>query len=1336
MIKNEFFFFFKMLFLAAITLITLSTPAPTPTIKLIYTGPTRGQFNPRNSDQNDCASFVSSSCYGGLGRVRTVIDRLRAEATEALVLSISGGGHYFPTILSRFDQRTELYVSLAGFDLTLLSLYDFTGPREEYFSPMLTRTRTVVSNLIPYDPASSWSIDMAMYPQHGVAVLSMFDAREKSDIWGTGFGRAMSISAAVDGGVARARARGASYVVVIFHMLTLEEVQASLMPLVLEKMDLVISTVTSDPGARTLVVTKWLNDTPGVAFNEQYAGEGVVYVNVTAAKGLLPVAGLVDLRALGATVPQHPLILAELVKVQAPFSLFFQQTAFTTGALLKGGILCRKAECTAGRYLTAALLEWGKRYLSLPGPRARYTIGLQNSGGIRSNLGPDNVSISQLLAACPFQNKVVMVRTTGAAVARAIQHSFSKWTNSSVVASGEGRFLCVAGFRFTFSVPLNVPVSIDVRDSNNSWVPLSLGDTVDVVTVGFLANGGDGHTSFLDAPRVASDLLASDAIREQSLWAAPDVSESFPFITISGERLPHSGFFCPAGSQLEGPSLTCKPCSAGLYRPFGGGEGGMCLPCPRGFYAPFANMSECVACPPHSRTAVGAGSECICVEGYLRVGNDTCERCPDNAYSAFGASECTSCPPNSLVIGDAPGRSAEDCLCVDGYYKFTNGTCRKCPDLRSCASPESGLPRRGYFYSRADAGEIKVCPEGARCDGMNTFPVALPGRWTAAREDGSEDPVFLRCASVVACPGSLKGGECPDGYKNKPMCTQCIKGYYLFSGTCVPCGRQGARASLRLPFGIVILILIICYFARKARSVGVPGRPMTTSIVSEFFQGMFVLGRIRQAYPPTVNYAMQVLSMPFSLNVEHLAIECYAPRAGFRAKWAMVVLVPVGLAAMFLVLGVVMVCVLGKGRKMYVFDRFVDGYLRVFLAFYLIFAVGAASPFSCTLQPDGRWSLDADPVLPCFEGWWWRFLPATVVSALAYIVLFPAFVFLVLFKNRRALIRSPAFRRRFGSLFLPFTAWFWGIVVIAESLLVTAALTAAYTIPAAAIPALIIVKTTSIILTVMFNPFPRFKEHLLSVGLKFNMVCLLLTAASIAPGVTTDRSKSAVIFFLLVLAGTTVSVGAVLYRFYLLYRRRRIKAINPELKQVLAAICSESGYAATLSWLRAELKFEGNTEILQDALLGLFSPVLESYLAGSKVIPDRRADDILIASVAPGTFTPHIVPHLRQHLLRTKSGIFLSLVRGLLSIERRKKPLQWPEGKGTEDSTQLFAYLFGSSFFHPRNTARMVESEHFLGAVRFLFLLTRPEDDADVAVDDEKPALLNIDEVDVEEDVV
>lgn len=1303
-----------------------------------------------------------------------MIDVLRDESMKSgdSVLVISAGGHYYPTLLSLFGDRAPLYVSLGGFDLTLVSIYDFAGPPEQFFSPLLTGVTSVVSNIVPSleyagERARSLVVDAGFFRMGAVTVgvLSMFPSHSSVSARPRRFGRHLSLAVAVDGGVARARARGAGFVVVIFQELTLEDVEKTLLPLVYERIDLVVATMTSEFGTatgRTSLVSRWLDDNrvrvvPGVGFNEQDASEGFVFFNVSvaaAAPGNLPSTGFIDLKLLGSSVPQHPQIFAELTKVQAPFAEFFRQVAFTAPSHLAGGSLCRKGECAAGRYIVSAVLEWGRSAFSFESlTPSKAVIGLQNAGGIRGSLGPGNVTVSQLQAAAPFPNKVVMVRTTGSAVANAIRHSFSRWSNLTTSVSGDGRFLCVAGIRFTFSVTLNLSVAIEV-DTRTSlgWAPLAMDDIVDVVTHDFFADGGDGQTFFASAPRVSSVKLVSDAAREQSQRAAPGVAgwDTAPLIVIKGEALPIADTFCAPGSQLSVDSLQCLPCSPGFFRPKGAEK---CLPCAKGSFAPSSGMTHCLSCPANSRLASDSPttdrgsislSACLCVEGYTRAtvavnattsatgsgGQNFCERCPSTSFSTFGSGVCTACPANSRVNPLIAARgSPDDCLCDEGFYKFSSFECRLCPDGGGCANPENGLPRRGYYLSRV-TGQVMVCPEGARCDGMRAAPVALPGRWTAVQDGeavSAVEPIFLRCASFVACPGGLSGGTCPKGYKNKPMCTQCEPGYYLFSGACWPCGQGGVKASLRLPIGVLALLVIFAYFTRKSRSAGVPGRPIITSIASEFFQGMFVLGRIRQVYPPTVNNAMQILSLPFSLNVEHLAVECYVRQAGFRAKWAMVMLVPVGLALCFVLAGLVGALVRRRSwRSGHLTDLLIDGYLRVFSAFYLVFAVEAMSPLSCTKQPDGTWSLDADPVLPCFNGWWWRLLPATTAAGVTYVFVFPIATVVVLFKNRGS-FTTPSFRRRFGSLFLPYTVWFWGIVAILESLLVTAALTAAYTIPAASIPALVIVKTVAIILTVMFRPFPRFGEYLVSIFVKFAMVGLLLTASAMVPGETTDRSRSAVIFFLIISAGSAVCVGAVLHRSFLIFRRRRVKSVHPELKQMLAAVCSESGYAAALSWLRIEHKVQGNTDGLQRSLLGLLSVVVEAFLSGNPVEPDQRSDDLLVASVAPGTFSPHIVPHLRYILVRDRPWIFLRLVHGLLSVEVRRNPITLPHGTQTPDSSALFAFLFGDNFFSAGNISRIVESSHFQSSLRFLSVITR-------RAEEEKPPLIKLSELDDDDD--
>ncbi|MBS6141446.1 MAG: bifunctional metallophosphatase/5'-nucleotidase [Bilophila sp.] len=147
--------------------------------------------------------------------------------------------------------------------------------------------------------------------------------------------------------------------------------------------------------------------------------------------------------------------------------------------------LCRVQECLSGDVLVDSLL-WGAR-------DSGASIALSVGGSVRSPLHTGVVTMGDLLTAMPFDNTLVVGDLTGKQLAEALEHGASGYE------SGAGRFLQVAGL--TYSVEPAKPAgqrvsAVSVRTKAGCWEPLRPEAVYRVVTVDYVAEGGDGFAAF------------------------------------------------------------------------------------------------------------------------------------------------------------------------------------------------------------------------------------------------------------------------------------------------------------------------------------------------------------------------------------------------------------------------------------------------------------------------------------------------------------------------------------------------------------------------------------------------------------------------------------------------------------------------------------------------------------------------------------------------------------------------------------------------------------------------------------------------------------------------
>eukprot|EP00932_Pfiesteria_piscicida_P020340 SRR837773.7144.p1 GENE.SRR837773.7144~~SRR837773.7144.p1 ORF type:complete len:865 (-),score=235.07 SRR837773.7144:848-3442(-) len=262
---------------------------------------------------------------------------------------------------------------------------------------------------------------------------------------------------------------------------------------------------------------------------------------------------------------------------------------------------------------------------------------------------------------------------------------------------------------------------------------------------------------------------------------------------------------CPAGTFGEiGVRVKCNLCPSGTYRGTPGGELATnclkceagtvgaepgrtaCANCTAGFYAAELGKTECLACPLGEYTDAAGRSGCL--------------RCPLGHYAdQRNSTVCSAC----LVAGSGtrtPGaRSSEECVCDQGSYLASGGSCRPCPDKMLCPQGSS----EASLLSVAGGGGPLHDSEGEQVP----YPLVLEGFWTS-----SEQPLSVfRCADTLRCPGGPPAA-CAASLEHQ-ACAQCVAGYQWNGQECSRCSAPEKSQALFpvLPLFLVLVIVAVLY---------------------------------------------------------------------------------------------------------------------------------------------------------------------------------------------------------------------------------------------------------------------------------------------------------------------------------------------------------------------------------------------------------------------------------------------------------------------------------------------------------------------------------------------
>lgn len=185
---------------------------------------------------------------------------------------------------------------------------------------------------------------------------------------------------------------------------------------------------------------------------------------------------------LDAAIAGNPEILDRMAALALPVEKIRQDVVGESAAPVIGDLaVCRAGECPMGNLVADAMLA-----------RTRdggVQIALLNAGGLRASIDAGEITMGEVLAVLPFQNRVSSFFATGEQVLAALEHGVS------AMEEGAGRFPQVAGLRFAVdpgAAPGGRVSAVEVQ-MEDGFVPLEPGRTYGVVTNNFLRGGGDGY---------------------------------------------------------------------------------------------------------------------------------------------------------------------------------------------------------------------------------------------------------------------------------------------------------------------------------------------------------------------------------------------------------------------------------------------------------------------------------------------------------------------------------------------------------------------------------------------------------------------------------------------------------------------------------------------------------------------------------------------------------------------------------------------------------------------------------------------------------------------------
>ncbi|CAG8489140.1 9278_t:CDS:2 [Scutellospora calospora] len=483
-------------------------------LTIIHTNDVHSRYDQINEAATDCSpeQFEQKKCYGGTARHKTVIDRLRKENKNSLLLDggdqFQGtlfftyynaiGNHEFdkgPETLIAHHARLNMPIVCANINTTLNPLLGANIKPYHIFKEYnlavigyITDTTGGISNAGPtlkfYDPIP--------IVQHYVNKLRAMGIKRILTVSHNGYGPDKELAAKTYGVAVHIGGHS--------HTLLSNYTTSKDYPLALGPYP---TTVKNAIGEDTLVVQAfWSGKYIGhldVSFNNK--GKVVEYSGA-------PI--LVD-----QSIPQDPEVVNLVKQWRKPFDEY-AKTVIGSAADEFDQQSCQKSECTMGNLILDSFL-WSIRKIN------KVNVAFMNAGGIRAGLLKGNITRENVLTILPFGNSMVILDMNSKNITDMLESVTGRSTN---IISGKQvtSFIQVSGIRFIYdsSKPIFKRV-LDVHIQNSDteeFEPLDPNKSYKIITLDFVANTGDGLLPYIIQdliPLDTSDVVLTNYIQDKKI---------------------------------------------------------------------------------------------------------------------------------------------------------------------------------------------------------------------------------------------------------------------------------------------------------------------------------------------------------------------------------------------------------------------------------------------------------------------------------------------------------------------------------------------------------------------------------------------------------------------------------------------------------------------------------------------------------------------------------------------------------------------------------------------------------------------------------------------------
>ncbi|KAH7312004.1 5'-nucleotidase protein-like protein [Rhexocercosporidium sp. MPI-PUGE-AT-0058] len=439
------------------------------------------------SSGTDCTN-KTLGCFGGYARVKTVIEETRPGHNDSLFLNV--GDEFQGTLFYSYYGGEKIAETLnqMGFDGMTLGNHEFDGGPEKLGAFLSNLTFPIISaNIHSNNSILNATIKpFHIYPQYELAVIGV-TTEDTPSISSPGAGTTFSnVTEAVQNTIDLIKSTtNITRIAAITHIgyeedQKLAEATTGLQLIMGGHSHTPLGNFTGAAGSYPTIKTNKDGDEVFIVTAYRW-GEYLGYIDVTydpSGKILAYHGAPIHLTN---TTEQDPELQAQITSWRGPFEAFAAEEVGISNVELDQ-TTCRRSECLLGQFMADAMLAYRLNQSDTA------DFALINSGGVRATIDEGPITRGEVLTSFPFGNAIVEIEVDGEELWKTLEgvftgvNQFNQKAVTSIIQVSRGIEITYNSMAANGSKLLSV---------NVGGKPLDRGETYNVVTLDFLAGGGD-----------------------------------------------------------------------------------------------------------------------------------------------------------------------------------------------------------------------------------------------------------------------------------------------------------------------------------------------------------------------------------------------------------------------------------------------------------------------------------------------------------------------------------------------------------------------------------------------------------------------------------------------------------------------------------------------------------------------------------------------------------------------------------------------------------------------------------------------------------------------------